>query len=101
MNTDELIKRIRYFRIKSNFSARKLSLEIHKNETYINKIEKNLFNIPLSVLFDIIQALGISYEEFFSDNYMSYEYDKEIMNTLNTLPANMRKIFIDLMKNTN
>ena len=100
MDLDILVQRIGYFRNKKNLSARELSLRIEKSETYINQVECRNFTVSLPVLFKIIDALEISCVEFFADNYADYEQDKEILDLLNALPAERKKSFIDLMKNT-
>lgn len=100
MNLDDLIFRIGYFRNKRNLSARELSLRIGKSGTYINQIESKNFTLSLPVLFDIINALEISFAEFFADNYQNYQQDKEILDILNYLSAERKRSFIDLMKNT-
>lgn len=100
MNMDELLQRIGYFRNKRNLSARELSLRIGKSDTYINQIESKNFKISLPVLFDILEVLEVPFAEFFSDNYVNYNQDKEILDLLGHLPEDRKKSFIDLMKNT-
>lgn len=100
MDLDILVQRIGYFRNKKNLSARELSLRIDKNEAYINHLESSKFNLKVSILLNILNALEISCAEFFSDNYANYEQDKEILDLLNALPAERKNSFIDLMKNT-
>ena len=100
MDLNELVQRIGYFRNKINLSARELSLRIGKSETYINQVECRNFTVSLPVLFEIIEALEITCAEFYSDNYVAYKQDKEILDLLNALPAERKKSFIDLMKNT-
>ena len=100
MDLDNLVQRIGYFRNKKNLSARDLSLRIEKNEAYINHLESIKFNLKVSILLNILSALEISCAEFFADNYADYEQDKEILDLLNALPAERKKSFIDLMKNT-
>lgn len=100
MDLNELVQRIGYFRNKINLSARELSLRIGKSETYINQVECRNFTVSLPVLFEIIEALEITCAEFYSDNYVAYKQDKEILNTLNALPAERKNSFLDLIKNT-
>ena len=100
MDLNELVQRIGYFRNKINLSARELSLRIGKSETYINQVECRNFTVSLPVLFEIIEALEITCAEFYSDNYVAYKQDKEILDTLNALPAERKNAFLDLMKNT-
>lgn len=100
MDVKEIINRIGYFRNKLNLSARELSLRIDKNEVYINHLESNKFNLKVSVLLDVIEALEISCDEFFSENYTNYRQDKEISDLLKKLPTERKDAFLDLMKNT-
>lgn len=58
------------------------------------------FTVSLPVLFEIIEALEITCAEFYSDNYVAYKQDKEILDTLNALPAERKNSFLDLIKNT-
>ena len=99
MDLNELVQRIGYFRNKINLSARELSLRIGKSETYINQVECRNFTVSLPVLFEIIEALEITCAEFYSDNYVAYKQDKEILDTLNALPAERKNSFLDLIKN--
>ena len=100
MDLNELVQRIGYFRNKINLSARELSLRIGKSETYINQVECRNFTVSLPVLFEIIEALEITIAEFYSDKYVAYKQDKEILETLNALPAERKNSFLDLIKNT-
>ena len=100
MDLNELVQRIGSFRNKINLSARELSLRIGKSETYINQVECRNFTVSLPVLFEIIEALEITCAEFYSDNYVAYKQDKEILDTLNALPAERKNSFLDLIKNT-
>lgn len=100
MDLNELVQRIGYFRNKISLSARELSLRIGKSETYINQVECRNFTVSLPVLFEIIEALEITCAEFYSDNYVAYKQDKEILDTLNALPAERKNSFLDLIKNT-
>ena len=99
MNIDEIINRISYFRNNSNLSARELSLRIDKNGAYVNHLESSKFNLKVTILLDILDALGISCEEFFADDYRNYNQDKEILKRLQKLSAEQKNLIIDLIKN--
>ena len=75
-------------------------MRLGKSETYINQIESRNFNLSLPALLEVIDALEISCAEFFADNYTTYRQDYEMIEILNNLPADRKKSFIDLMKNT-
>lgn len=98
MEIKDLILRIAYFRNKQNLSARELSLRIGKHEGYINKLESKDFNLSAEVLLTIIDALNISCEEFFADNFMTFKRDKEINNFFKNLSDDSKNIVLSLMK---
>lgn len=100
MQLDDIIFRIGYFRNLKNLSARELSLRIGKSPTYINQIESKNFKVSLPTLLEIIEALEITCAEFFSDNYENYKQDKELLDVLNQLPSDRKKLLIDKIQNT-
>ena len=86
----DVIQRIGYFRNKANLSARELSLRLGKHDGYINKLESKDFNLPTSMLLEILEALEITPAEFFADDYANYKYDKEILDLLKTMSKEKR-----------
>lgn len=90
MELKDIIERIGYFRNKANLSARELSLRIGKHDGYINKLESNDFNLPTSMLLEILSAFNVSPEEFFAENYTDYKQNKEIMQLLNKMPLDKK-----------
>lgn len=93
-----LINRVGLFRNRANLSARELSLTIDKSPVYISKFENGDFSIPAEILLDIIDVCGVSYEEFFSENLIDYEKDKECLTEFRKLPAQSKDTIITLMK---
>lgn len=98
MEMKDIIQRIGIFRNKYNLSAWELSLRINKHDGYINKLESKDFNLPKSVLLEIIDAIGVTPEEFFSKNYQTYEIDYKLLKTLQKLPVDKRKNLIDFIE---
>lgn len=98
MEMKDIIARIGYFRVKQNLSARELSVRIGKSKNYINRLESTNFNLPTCVLLEIIEALGISPEEFFSSNYTTYKLDNELSQLLKTLPTSKKESLMDFIK---
>ena len=90
MEMKEVIQRIGYFRNKANLSARELSLRLGKHDGYINKLESKDFNLPTSMLLEILEALEITPAEFFADDYTNYKNDKEILDLLKTMSKEKR-----------
>lgn len=98
MDMSDIIQRIGYFRNKANLSARELSLRIGKHEGYINKLESKDFNLPTSVLLEIIECLNITPEEFFAENYATYKINIELYNLIRNLPESKRTSLIEFIK---
>ncbi len=98
MKSNEIVQRISYYRSKFNISARELSLMIGKNEGYINKLESNDFNLTINTLLNILDALGVTAEEFFADDYSLFNENKYILQLLNELPPNKKANIIEFLK---
>lgn len=98
MELKDVIQRIGYFRNEKNMSARDLSFSIDKAENYINRLESSHFNVPTSVLLEIIETLEVSPEQFFASNYRTFKMDGELYNLIKNLPLEKKKILIDLIK---
>jgi transcriptional regulator with XRE-family HTH domain len=98
MDIKSVLDRIGYFRVQRNLSARELSLRIGKHDTYINKLESKDFNLPVQVLLEIIDALGLTCEEFFADNFINYRKDEEVTNLLNNATNEQKTAVMTLLK---
>ena len=98
MNIDEIVKRIEFFRKKKKLSSRELSDMIGKHAGYINKLELEDFNLPTTMLLNIISALEVEEEEFFAKNYKTYYIDKDLYNTIIKLPEEKKKSLSDFLK---
>lgn len=98
MNIKEIIKRINYFRNRKNMSARALSDAIDKSENYINRLENVGINLPITVLLEIINALEISPEEFFSSNFRTYRNDNELYNLIKDMPEDKKQSLTNFIK---
>lgn len=101
MEVKDIIDRIGYFRTKKNLSARELSLRLDNNETYITRMEAGEFNLTIKKLLRILQECGVEPAEFFSENYASYDFDKELKNKFEQLRDNDKQLvemFIDRLK---
>lgn len=91
-------QRLGYFRTQKGFSARELSQMIDKNDSYINRIENNKTEIPISVLFEVFSVLNVSPQEFFAENYRTYKSDEELRNLIKGLPQDKKKSLIEFLK---
>ena len=98
VDIQEIIIRIGFFKNVTKLSARELSLRIGKHDTYVNKLESKGFNLPVSVLLEIIAAFDITCEEFFADNYANYRQDKELTNIFKGLSADSKDTIKALMQ---
>ena len=89
MEAFEIIERISKLRIRANLSARKLSILIDKNESYIAGLESRKdFLPPLDVLLEIIKVCNSDPMEFFHYSLEEYQTDKKFIELLrNATPA--------------
>ncbi len=98
MNGKEIIERIGYFRTKAKLSQKALSSDIDMNIGYINRLESKKDFLPsLDVLLKIIDACGITVEEFFYSDIKNYEEDKQILCKLKELPLDKREALLKLL----
>ena len=99
MELHELISRISFIRTRANLSARKLSMEIGKTESYINRMEvaKN-FAPTFDTLSDILDVCNTSIEEFFYYNIPAYKQDQQIIELLKDVNHDKKAAIIALLK---
>lgn len=98
MELNEIIRRVRYFRNKANYSARALSLTIGKNSAYITKMEAGEFEPSMQIILDIIDACYTTPEEFFYEDLNAYKIDKENLNIIKNLPEQKKVALKELLK---
>ena len=95
---DDIIKRIGYFRTKSNLSMREASLQLGYNPQFMSTIENKSVELKVSTLLDFFDIVDITPQDFF---YMGDQYNKEDKNVLdlyNNLSADSKQTILDLMK---
>lgn len=98
MDLNEIIKRISIIRTRANLSARELSLRIGKNESYINRLEyRKNFEPSISVIADIAEVCGSSFEEMFYYDINQYSIDKEIISSLQKTNPKKKQAILDLL----
>ena len=99
MELNELINRISFIRTRANLSARKLSMEIGKTESYINRMEvARNFAPTFETLNDILDVCGTSIEEFFYYSMPDYNYDQQIIRLLKGVDVDKKVAIISLLK---
>ncbi len=64
----DVSKRLRFFRNLKGVSAKQMSLDIGRGETYISKIENGQTLPSLEAFADIVRYIGISCDFFFKAN---------------------------------
>ncbi|HCH75021.1 MAG TPA: hypothetical protein DEV87_07565 [Clostridiales bacterium] len=98
MSGKEIIERIGYFRTKAGLTQRALSIDIDMNVGYINRLEcKKDFLPSIEVLTRIIEACGVTEEEFFYDDVRNYEEDKSILKKIKGLSQEKRSALLTLL----
>ena len=61
-------ERIRYHRLQCGMSQEKLALMAGINPAFLGHLERGLKSPTMTTLDKIVEALGLSYSEFFDDN---------------------------------
>ena len=83
LSKEEIIDRIGIARHNAGLSAKALSELAGLNKGYINRLENGRDFLPsLDALLNIIDACGISEEEFFYHDINSYKQDMELISSL-------------------
>ena len=98
MDKNEIIARVGYFRAKAGLSQKALSMDIEMNWGYINRLESKKDFLPsMETLLRIIEASGITEEEFFYDDYENYEQDKIILTKIKKLSPEKREALLKFL----
>lgn len=95
-------ERIRYYRIKNNYTARNLSLELGMSSEYINQVETGRLNPSLDFLISFCDFFKIKLSDFFNEEEKYPDENKKILNELNSLShenINLVINLIDALKN--
>ena len=99
MTVKDVVQRIGIIRSRANLSARALSLNIDKGESYIHLLEsKKGFEPSLSALLEIIDACGSTPVEFFYPDIQQYESDKQVLDFIKTLSSYQKEAVLNLYK---
>ena len=97
-NRKFLINRLGYFRVRAKLSARDLSLRMGKSPGYMTKFEAGGINLPVDVLFDILDILNVTKEEFFSCDPSKVEDDKKFIRKFRNLSKENQELVINIME---
>ena len=99
LSKEEIIDRIGIARHNAGLSAKALSELAGLNKGYINWLENGRDFLPsLDALLNIIDACGISEEEFFYHDINSYKQDMELISSLKNLSADKKLAIATLLK---
>lgn len=99
MNNIDIITRIGIARQKANLSARALSQMIDMNDGYINRLESKKDFLPsVEVLLKIIEACGMSEEEFFYHNICEFKTDMKLIDEFRNINEDKKKAILTLLK---
>lgn len=98
MDTGYVAARVTQLRLKSGFSAKKMSEFIGMNSSYINHIESGKGLPALTNLFNICDFFGISPLEFFDGENSNPKMIKEILDVLKTLNDNQLALVLGMAK---
>lgn len=95
-------ERIKYFRVKKGLSQEKLALISGLNPAFIGHLERGLKSPTITTLDKIIEALNVTYAEFFSDidyKKSTEDYDNNSEFYLNMVNVCLKRLPKDKIKN--
>lgn len=99
MNNIDIITRIGIARQKANLSARALSQMIDMNDGYINRLESKKDFLPsIEVLLKIIEACGMTEEEFFYHNINEFKTDMKLIEEFANISKDKKNAILTLLK---
>lgn len=91
-------KKLNYFRIRKNVSAREMSLAIGQSDNYINSIENKRVTPSIQMLYIICEYLDVPVEEFLSEPKTKDYYLKEINKELVDFDAEQLATILAMLK---
>lgn len=90
-----IAERVRYFRLKKGMSQEKLSEKAELEIKYINKLENQKYNLKIDTLEQVINALDISFDEFFNLRFSSSSDEiDELLDVIANIPKNNQLVII-------
>ncbi|GMS53140.1 helix-turn-helix transcriptional regulator [Enterococcus raffinosus] len=90
-----IAERVRYFRLKKGMSQEKLSEKAELEIKYINKLENQKYNLKIDTLEQVINALDISFDEFFNLRFSSSSDEiDELLDVIANIPKNDQLVII-------
>ena len=96
-------QRIRYYRLQRGMSQEQLALQAEINPAFLGHLERGLKSPTMTTLDKIVNALGLSYSEFFNDSTDTADtegkrfYMDMILNSVKRLPVDKLKIAADII----
>ncbi|MDE7122684.1 MAG: helix-turn-helix domain-containing protein [Oscillospiraceae bacterium] len=96
-------ERIRYHRLQRGMSQEKLALMAGINPAFLGHLERGLKSPTMTTVDKIVDALGVSYSEFFDDSVNLEDTESKqfyldmIMNCAKRLPDDKLKTIADIM----
>lgn len=99
MEIKEILSRVGYVRNQANLSARELSGRMGMSPQYVAQIESGRIVLTVEKLLQILEICNFSIERFFSKDIINYNINKELENTIESLPTNKKKNLLDFLVN--
>ena len=93
----EVLGRLTALRKKAGLTAKKLSQELGREDTYITRVENGNFFPLLSELEKILDILGSSLEELFYKEFDQYQMDKELVEAFRYVGQKERDVLLALV----
>ncbi|MEI5993862.1 helix-turn-helix domain-containing protein [Candidatus Enterococcus mansonii] len=91
-------KKLNYFRLKKNVSAREMSLAIGQSDNYINSIENKRVTPSIQMLYIICEYLDVPVNEFLNETKTKDYYLKEINKKLVEFESEQLESILAMLK---
>ncbi len=99
LSKEEIIERISVARHNAGLSAKALSEMAGLNKGYINRLENGKDFLPsVEALLNIIEACGMTEEQFFYRDINSYNQDMQLIDAMKNLPNDKKLAIVTLLK---
>ena len=100
MKYDELLFKLMKIVESKNYSEKKLSGALDRDDSYINKVANKKMMLSIPTFLQILEILNVSLEEFFCEDAENYKIDKALLAELKSMPNDKKKSLLDFLKNS-
>lgn len=98
MDYKQIVERLSLIRTSKNLSSREFGRMLGNSDTYFYKVEDGSIILSMPKFCEVLDALEVSTEEFFYNDFNNYKRDKEILEITKGLTKEEFEALILLLK---